>query len=351
MKPYYNINIKAAIAVGLKDFDFNDLALYEFCKDAVLWEDGKPLWHDNRQWKWVSYDLIKSNIPCFDYSSKTLYRMLVKLCNMGLLERCPANKKEGMVYLAIGPNGLKLERYIREFSSDKIERDLGQNSPTPRTDLSEYSNTEYSKQNIKLERETHAREEEKPIVIEQPEIKVEQPKILPKSTLDIPTCEGHGVKISIDEYPRQDGESSPPFIHPDLIDRIPVDKRIDLWWKLYGIKQAEIKVESEMIQAGIADPITFAAIYLHTFLYVAVTERAFRVPPIKYFKEKTWRDDIVDRRKKKKEDDGKVLGNEESPMIAQIKKDMAARAWEKQQAIDEAIAWNERNGNTQTTTK
>ncbi len=297
MKPYYNINIKAAMQVGLRDVDFNDLALYEFCRDAILWEDGKALWHDQRQWKWVSYDLIKTNIPYFNFSDKTLYRMLVKLCKVGLIDRCPANKKQGMVYLAIGPIGMKLERTIREFTTDKTEPDLGQISPSPSSKVSEYSNTEYSKQNIKLERETHAQEEEKQIVLEQPQIKnesLDKPKF---TTLDIPTCEGHKIKIGVHEYPQQ--KQGIPFIHPDLIDRIPIDKRIDLWWSLYGIRQSEIKVESEMITAGLADNETFAKIYRHTFLYVAVTDERFRVPPVKYWKNRTWTDDIVDRRDKK----------------------------------------------------
>ena len=134
-----------------------------------------------------------------------------------------------------------------------------------------------------------------PQPLEQPEIKAEQPK--QKSTLDIPTCEGHKIKIGVHEYPQQ--KQGIPFIHPDLIDRIPIDKRIDLWWSLYGIRQSEIKVESEMIQAGLADNDTFAKIYRHTFLYVAVTDERFRVPPVKYWKNRTWTDDIVDRRDKK----------------------------------------------------
>jgi len=228
MKPYYNINIKAAIVVGLRDFDFNDLALYEYCRDAILWEEGKPFWHDERQWKWVSYELIKTNIPCFKYSDKTLYRMLVKLCNLGLIERCPANKKQGMVYLAVGKVGMKMERVIREMkaensiesTSDKVVLPLGQSCPTPRTELSEYSNTEYSKQKIEHERETRTQEVEQKPILEQTNHKAEEVAKPQISTLDIPFCEGHKMKIAVHEYPKQ--PKGAPFIHPDLVGRIPM---------------------------------------------------------------------------------------------------------------------------------
>lgn len=74
-------------------------------------------------------------------------------------------------------------------------------------------------------------------------------------------------------------------------------------------------------------------------------EHKFRQAPENWLHDQCWKKTYG------KSPDGKPSQEVESPILAQIKKDMAARAWEKQQAIDEAIAWNERNGNTQTTTK
>ena len=305
MKFNLNVNQKAVIEAGIKGIDIIDLVLFDVLCDAIMHGGLDTECIDGKQWTWVAYTLMQDELPLLDLSTQTFYRRLNKLCDAGLIQKSPTNEDARKVFICLGKKAKLITSdrhnpYKNEGSGPfKNEGTTPyKNEGTPPTNLEGYNTTINNTTNkSNFERETHAREEEKPIALEQPQIKnesLDKPKF---TTLDIPTCEGHKIKIGVHEYPQQ--KQGIPFIHPDLIDRIPIDKRIDLWWSLYGIRQSEIKVESEMIQAGLADNETFAKIYRHTFLYVAVTDERFRVPPVKYWKNRTWTDDIVDRRDKK----------------------------------------------------
>jgi len=284
--------------------DLIDAHIFEYAAWAISLGGLGTKVIDGRNWTWLSYAMLKKELPILNISVQTFYRRICNLCDVGLLEKCAANEDERRVYMS-------LTRAGRAFHI-KCQTSSNMDESNPFTDegvslherrgipsqMKGYNDTKdnYTKENT-LERETRTQEVESNPILEQTNHKAEEVAKPQITTLDIPFCEGHKMKIAVHEYPKQ--PKGAPFIHPDLVGRIPMDKRIELWWALYGIKQAEMKVEFEMIQAGIADDATYAEIYRHTFLYVAVTDTRFRSKPLSYWKNKEWKDDIIDRREKK----------------------------------------------------
>mgnify|MGYP000131394463 CR=1 FL=1 len=147
MKHEVHINQKAIAELGIRGIDFNHMALYEFCKGIIDWKNSKAHEHSGVEYKWVSYKIIIQNMPMLDCSEKTLYRMVDRLCAAGMLQRCPDNKKKGMVFLALGKVGIALTEYLNVnstgndisdlLSSDKNDRGVGQKSLRGRTELSD----------------------------------------------------------------------------------------------------------------------------------------------------------------------------------------------------------------------
>jgi len=316
----FSIDQAALYSAGVRGVDYIDIAIYEFICGMMKARRSNKMLEGNRVFVQVYSSAILEQMPYLSrsgrYSKESVCDRITALVNCGLLERHPANQKMGKTFYS--PSELADSMTEMTVLEDDHEADdLGGISPTPwwnSTDPSVEShrplggisptvtnknitiqNTTEQKQ--PLERETHAQEVEQKPILEQTNHKAEEVAKPQITTLDIPFCEGHKMKIAVHEYPKQ--PKGAPFIHPDLVGRIPMDKRIELWWALYGIKQAEMKVEFEMIQAGIADDATYAEIYRHTFLYVAVTDTRFRSKPLSYWKNKEWKDDIIDRREKK----------------------------------------------------
>jgi len=293
MKHYFNINAKAILDYGIKGLSFDHLALYEYCKDAINWNGSSPMIDGGKVWKWVSYNMILTNIPLFTCSEKTIYRMLTKLCEVGLLERCEKNKTVGKVFIAIGEVGLHIER---ELSGQMTRTDLSltsdKNVLRPRTNLSDlYYNRDIVESSIKG-KETRAQE----IKIEQVNSPIEQPKYNvennndsiaeSRQNFDPKICKGHGIEIKSSDFPKM--KNGKPFPHPDSKPR----PDFDLWWQLYDVNQSRGQCEGNFRAEK------WSEIYKHTFLMVAVTEQAFRLKPVNYLRQNAYKDDILDRRRK-----------------------------------------------------
>jgi len=320
MKFNLQINQKAVIEAGIKGVDAIDLLLFDVLCDAIIHGGLDTECINGKQWTWVAYSLMQSELPLLDLSTQTFYRRLIKLCDAGLIQKSEANEDSRKVFICLGKKAklLTSDRH-NPYKNEGIDpyKFEGGGPYKPEggipTNLEGYNTTIDNETNKSHERETHAQELEPKPILEQTNHKAEEVAKPQITTLDIPFCEGHKMKIAVHEYPKQ--PKGAPFIHPDLVSRIPHDKRIELWWALYGIKQAEMKVEFEMIQAGIADDATYAEIYRHTFLYVAVTDTRFRSKPLSYWKNKEWKDDIIDRREKKEVADstGVAITNAPAP--------------------------------------
>lgn len=147
MKHFIGTSQKAMAEVGILQLDLNHMGLYDFCKAVINWRDSKSFESGGIEYKWVSYQMIMNNMPCLNAQKKTVYRMVERLCDFGMLRRCPDNSKAGMVFLALGDVAIKYEEYLllgshgndlaSTLTSDKIVLHPGQNCPTPRTELSD----------------------------------------------------------------------------------------------------------------------------------------------------------------------------------------------------------------------
>ncbi len=141
MKHYISTSQKAMVELGITGLDFNHMALYEFCKGIIGWKNAKTTTVEGNEYKWVSYAAIMGNMPVLDCSAKTIYRMVERLCDERMLERCPENQKKGMVFLAIGAAGLAYEEYLQWDSTgnDVSMLTSDKNVRPPRTKMSDPS--------------------------------------------------------------------------------------------------------------------------------------------------------------------------------------------------------------------
>lgn len=313
MKYNLSINQKAVVDAGIKGVDAIDMLLFDVLSDAISHGGLDTECMDGRLWTWVAYSLMQEELPLLDLSTQTFYRRLIKLCDAGLIEKSDRNQDARKVFIAFGPKA----RLLTSDRSYPYKNEWGgpyKNEGGVPTNLEGYNNTINHSTNKSKEKEAHAQENEKssqddienskselPPTIEQPQSKNENRTAKKRTTLDIPFCEGHGVKIARQEYPQQ--AAGIPFMHPDLISVENKNHWFEMWWKLYGVEQGRGKVEMLFMQHDMADIANFKKMYLHTFLMAALTEKEFRPKPQTYFRERQWFDEIIDRRTKKKADD------------------------------------------------
>jgi hypothetical protein len=305
----FSVDQAALWNAGVRGIDFSDIAIYEFVCGMMANQKSDKKVLGNRVFVRVCTTTIIEQLPYLSrkhsLSKDAIFDRITNLVEVGLLDRHPDNQRTCSTFYATTELGdmatetvvvddSKHDESIGENSHrpwEKTPIDLGRKLPSTLGENSHRpTNIDITIQNEPLGKETCAQEE-----------KITTPKPpKQKSTMDIPECEGHGVKIELHEYPQQ--AKGIPFIHPDLIQRIDSMTRLELWWKLYGLDVGKMKCEIELLNESLLTDDNFAKLYKHTFLYVAVTAKGYRCEPLRYLKGRKWLDEIIDRREKSKED-------------------------------------------------
>jgi len=267
MKYNLSINQKAWADLNL-DLDPYDLIIFDFIFTFSTTGNGQTLHDAGFTWFWISYELIiqqvpilrrwvgnpKEGLPRYEpWKKNTVYTRMKKLIDSGLLMANPNNKTLGRSYFRMGPVAPNYF-FSKGVGSQNIPMDtnpeVSGSGSAPPADVDQEDNSI-----------TNNRGD--------------------KEKGDFNFCEGFGIKIGKVDFPEG-------YPHPDT--NPPLDW--DLWWKLYDINQKRIPAETFM-RAEI-----WQSVYRHTFLLVAVTEKAYRTPPDAYLRYGRYRDEIIDRRKK-----------------------------------------------------
>ena len=96
------IDQRAAINLGL-DLDVKDLAICDFVKDWLSSPKSEKIVDEDATWIWMGHKLLLDQLPILKLKSKdSVYRRLVKLVNMGILEQHPRNKEMNRSYYKPG---------------------------------------------------------------------------------------------------------------------------------------------------------------------------------------------------------------------------------------------------------
>lgn len=102
MKYTIVINQRAIIDSGL-ELDMKDAAILDLFLHWMGNSAADRVIVDGKEYVWIGYNLIQDQLPIIKLGNKdTVYRRLKELCDMGLLEACPANQRLGRSYYRMG---------------------------------------------------------------------------------------------------------------------------------------------------------------------------------------------------------------------------------------------------------
>lgn len=154
----YNINInqKAIIDNGW-DLNLNELAVLSVIALFYNSDNCVKIRVKGLEYGWVSYSLIKDELPLLkDLSKDRIYRYVKKLESFGLVELCENNKTLSRTYVRLGAN------YAKLFSSNAGKKDdtigknndaIGKNNEGASLNIPMYNNTNYNYTKISLSTE------------------------------------------------------------------------------------------------------------------------------------------------------------------------------------------------------
>lgn len=129
----YNIVINQKAVIDNKwNLDLYDISVFDAMhKILYFFPDIKSIIHDNKEWFWINYDLIRQQLPLIQYQDNWYRNTIKRLQDCGLIDIYPDNQKLGKTYFRLGKNAHKM---FLEVSVNNIqEPPLKQVDPSTQT--------------------------------------------------------------------------------------------------------------------------------------------------------------------------------------------------------------------------
>jgi hypothetical protein len=115
------INQKAVFEHFGNQLNANDCIVFDCISNLFInHKDLYNTYYENKLYIWCKTTLVKIECPLLDVSETQIKNIIIKLCNLGLLERHPENEKLKKMFLTLGDKAKLLTNNDKEISIKKF---------------------------------------------------------------------------------------------------------------------------------------------------------------------------------------------------------------------------------------